>query len=38
MTGLPVMLYAVLLAAVGAGILYLAYRACVKVADWRYDD
>jgi len=35
MTGLPSTLYAVLFTAMGAGILYLAYLACLKVVDWR---
>ena len=38
MTGLPGILYAVSLTAVGAGILYLAYRGCLKVVDWREHD
>ena len=38
MTGLPAILYAVLLTAMGAGVLYLAYRGCVKVVDWREHD
>lgn len=38
MTGLPDILYAVLLTAVGAGVLYLAYRGSLKVADWREHD
>lgn len=38
MTGLPVILYAALLTAMGAGLLYLAYRCCVKVVDWREYD
>lgn len=35
MTGLPVILYAVLLSALGAAIIFAAYRGCLKVADWR---
>lgn len=38
MTGLPVMLYEVLATIAGAGILYLAYRGCLKVVDWREEN
>jgi hypothetical protein len=38
MTGLPAIVYAVVLTAVGAGILYLAYLACLKVVDWREEN
>ncbi len=38
MTGLPVMLYAVLLSALGAAIIFAAYRGCLKVVEWREHD
>ena len=38
MADLPVMLVAVLYTAFGVGVLFLAYRGCVKVVDWRNYD
>ncbi len=38
MTDLPVMLYAVLLSALGAAIIFAAYRGCLKVVEWREHD
>lgn len=35
MTGLPAIVYAVLLTAAGAAILFFAYLGCAKVVDWR---
>lgn len=38
MTGLLVILYAVLLTAIGTALLYLAYLGAAKVVDWREEN
>lgn len=38
MTDLQAMLYAVLLTAIGAAIMFAAYRGCLKVVEWREHD
>lgn len=38
MTDLQVMLYALMITAVGALVLFLVYRACLMVVEWREHD